>query len=524
MTRRLISAALLLLAGVAVVPVRGSAGPAGAEPPYQLVETGGARAGGKVMPVMPDANLQAAVDAAQPGDTLVLQAGATYKGPITLPKKTGEGWIVIRSSAADELPAGRRVSPADAPKLARLVAGDGAMPAIRTAPGAHHFRLVGLEITVQPDTYNLGVVRFGTGSETSEDEFPHHLVVERCYVHGDPKSGGKRGIALNARAVAVVDSHISDWKSPGQETQALAGWTGPGPFKIVNNHIEAAGIGLLFGGGSDPKIKDLAPADIEIRRNLFTKPLAWRGEKLVVKNLLELKNARRVLIDGNVFEHSWAAAQAGFAILFSPRNQEGSAPWVGVQDVTFINNLVRGAGSGIAISGRDESQPSAQTRRIVIANNVFENIDGKAWGGQGRLFHVVRDTQDVTIEHNTAFATGAMIYGDPPANTGFVFRNNIVTHGEYGVKASGKDVGEPSLRVAFPNAHVDGNVIIGARGASYPRGNHLVGKLGDVGFVDPARGDWRLAPDSKYKGAGADVERVMRVARMAMGDRRAAAR
>ncbi len=37
------------------------------------------------------ANLQDAIDRARPGDTLVLEAGATYVGNFTLPDKTGSG-------------------------------------------------------------------------------------------------------------------------------------------------------------------------------------------------------------------------------------------------------------------------------------------------------------------------------------------------------------------------------------------------------------------------------------------------
>src|SRR5262249_26971582 len=258
--------------------------------------------------------------------------------------------------------------------------------------GAHHYRLVGLELAVAPGSYNLGLVRFGTGEETVEKDLPHHLVIERCYIHGDPKTGGKRGNALNARFVGVIGSYLTDWKSASQETQAIAGWNGPGPFRIVNNHIEAAGINILFGGG-EPAIANVVPSDIEVRRNLLTKPLAWRTEKWAAKNLFELKNARRVMVDGNVLEHSWANAQEGFAGRCSPRSPDGKSPWTVVEDVTFTNNVVRGAGSGIKISGRDESAPSQQTRRVLIRNNLFENIDGKAWGGAGRWFLVYNGSQ-----------------------------------------------------------------------------------------------------------------------------------
>ena len=46
-----------------------------------------------------------------------------------------------------------------------------------------------------------------------------------------------------------------------------------------------------------------------------------------VKNLVEFKNAQNVLVEGNTIENNWAAGQQGYSILFTPRNQSGTAPW-----------------------------------------------------------------------------------------------------------------------------------------------------------------------------------------------------
>ena len=46
-------------------------------------------------------DLQAAIDVAQPGDTLELEAGATFPGPITLGNHAGTDWIVIRTATPD---------------------------------------------------------------------------------------------------------------------------------------------------------------------------------------------------------------------------------------------------------------------------------------------------------------------------------------------------------------------------------------------------------------------------------------
>ena len=58
------------------------------------------------------ADLQLALDRAAPGDILALAPGATYTGPITLPRKAGDAWIVIKTAAPEaEFPAaGRRVN------------------------------------------------------------------------------------------------------------------------------------------------------------------------------------------------------------------------------------------------------------------------------------------------------------------------------------------------------------------------------------------------------------------------------
>src|SRR5690606_6280638 len=212
------------------------------------------------------------------------------------------------------------------------------------------------------------------------------IVFARCFVHGDPAVGARRGIALNGAHLAAIDSWFADFKEQGADSQALAGWNGPGPFLIRNNYLEAAGENLMFGGAT-PAIEGLVPADIEIRGNYFTKNLAWKaghaayaGTAWTIKNLFELKNARRVLIDGNVMEHNWPAGQNGLSILLTVRNENGAAPWVVVEDVTFTNNLLSGIAGGFNILGRDDnSAPSGQTARIVIRNNLFRDMGGE-WG------------------------------------------------------------------------------------------------------------------------------------------------
>jgi hypothetical protein len=393
-----------------------------------------------------------------------------------------------------------------------VIQADSDNPAIAAAPGAHHYRFIGIELRPKSGVFLHNLVLLGSDESTVENQ-PHHIIFERCYLHGDPQAGGRRGIALNSRYTAVVDSYLSDFKEQGADSQALCGWNGMGPFTIVNNYLEGAGENLMFGGGSDPAITNLVPSDIEIRRNNFTKPLAWRkgdpgyaGKSWTVKNLLELKNARRVVIEGNVFENNWLDAQNGFAILLTPRNQDGGAPWCGVTDVTFTGNLVRHTGSAVNILGSDDISQSQQTRRIQIRGNLFEDVDGAKWGGRGILFQVMGGGADIVIDHNTAFQTGSVLVGDGAPTTGFVFTNNLVPHNEYGVGGTGT-FGNPmqTLATYFPGATFTRNALFGKKGApAYPPDNFFP-SAEEVG----ASGTSYKKPGTDGKNIGVDVGQIL---------------
>jgi hypothetical protein len=260
-------------------------------------------------------------------------------------------------------------------------------------------------------------------------------------------------------------------------------------------------------GGVDPAIPNLVPSDIEIRRNHFAKHRSWKqndplyqGRSWMVKNLFELKNARRVLVEGNLFEYNWPQAQNGFAILFTPRNQDGGAPWSVVEDVSFVNNVVRHVGSGVNILGSDDIRSSQQTKRIRIANNLFEDIGG-AWGA-GRLFQLLGGASDVIIENNTALQTANILTADGRPTARLVYRNNITPHNEYGIIGTGTGVGRLTIGTFFPGAVVKRNVIAGANPSLYPTENFFPASLDDVGFVARARSDYRLAATSRYRRAG----------------------
>jgi hypothetical protein len=487
------------------------------EKPRVYLNTDYAPPTGRTIAVAAGGDFQGALDQAQPGDVITLEAGATFTGNFTLPNKSGSTWIVIRSSIADSNlpPPGTRISPSYSNVMPKIVSPD-SEPAIRAASGAHHYRFIGLEIGHKEGSMIYAIVDFD-GGQTSLSQVPHDLIVDRCYIHGNPSDTSRRGVALNSASTAIIDSYISECHEAGADSQAIAGWNGPGPFKIVNNYLEGAGENFILGG-ADPRIQNLIPSDVEFRRNHVAKPLKWKlghpsyaGIKWSVKNLFELKNAQRVLIESNVFEYNWAESQNGFAILFTPRNQDGRSPWSVVQDVTFADNALRHSGGGFNIAGPDnEAGVSQPSRRILIRNNLIEDIDGKAWGGAGKLFQIISGAEYVTIDHNTGFATGNILSTDSTQglNEGLTFTNNIVAHNAYGVIGTDTGIGLSTLNRWWKSYVFKKNVIVGGKASNYPPDNYFINSFSEVGFVDMAKGDYRLSSSSSYRNGGGDGKNI----------------
>lgn len=454
--------------------------------------------------------LQTAINNAQPGTTILLQPGHTYPAAITLPAKTGDGWIVIRTNVPDAQlpPADQRIGPWFAGTLARFQA-PANQSALTFLSGAHHYYLMGLEVA--STGYTSDIIRIGDGTQTAVAALPHDIVLDRLYIHGDAALGSKRGVMLNSARTAIVNCHISDCKSTSQDAQAVAGWNGPGPFKLVNNYLEGSGENVMFGG-ANPAIPDLVPSDIEVRNNHFFKPLSWKeghpdyaGTPWCVKNLFELKNAQRVLVEGNILENNWADCQSGFAVLITPRTQNGASMWCRVTDVTWRYNILKGSDGGYNISGHDDQLDNPVSTRILIEHNLAHGISGL-----NKMYQFLNGTEHLTIRHNTSINAGTTTSAGGAPTLFLTFQDNIAGFGQYGVCGTGTGCGNPTINAYFPGAAFSHNVLIGTAGgpngnpANYPPNHWFPAGIAAVGFVDAANDDYALLASSPYAGAGSD--------------------
>lgn len=457
-------------------------------------------ADGKTFVLKEGDDLQDALDKAKSGDTIILTAGAKFVGNFTLPAKNGGEFITVQSSQLDRISDDQRVSPQNADAMPKILSSGKGKSAIQTAARAHHFRFVGIEISVANDDYVYNLISLGADPQKAED-IAHHIEIDRCYIHSRGVGKTRRGVALNSAETVIKNSYIAGFAGEGDETQAVAGWNGTGKYIISNNYLEGGAENVLFGG-SDPSIPNLVPSDIEVSRNYFSKPREWFG-KVVIKNSFELKNARRVKVFGNVFEDCWDCAH----LLLTVRNQEGKATWATVEDIEIFNNMFRRSYIGLKILGQDDNFPSQMMKRVKIYNNLFLDIDSKKHStiGYNGYFLQIAEGENIEFSHNTIFQDGNAFqaYGAQPVKN-FIFRANIVNHNETGIW--GDEVGSTREAIAkyFPNSQIYDNLFINnlgreTRAINTPPRNFTAPNLANVGFEDAAKGNYRLRVSSPYR-------------------------
>lgn len=413
------------------------------------------------------AELQAAITKAVGGDEIHLAAGVVYSGNFSLSGKTAP--VTIRTADLTWSAAGRRVKPSDGPRMAR-VATPNSQPAFYASKDADNWRLVGLEIAASASVHTYNAVQLGDldGAKTLE-ELPDNILIERCYIHGDAAQGGRRGVLAMGTRITVRDSFIEGFFSSYADSQAIGVYGGLGPFVIENNYLEGSGENLFLS--AEGPLQSI-PENATIRKNHLKKRLAWAPpNNVVLKNLLEIKCARHVLIEGNVLENNWASGQSGYGVLFTARN----GPIPEISDVKFRLNKIINTANGINVLGKNgEGAPTDLGRvfGLVIEHNVIE-------GPTGRFLGLFNSIENITVRNNTALGVTQQIWvGDGPPGGYIDFQNNAIARGEYGIFHSGIGEGTKAIVAGWREWIVSGNVFIGVvpdhLPGQYPSGNAFV--------------------------------------------------
>jgi hypothetical protein len=415
------------------------------------------------------------------------------------------------------------------------------------ASGASHYRLLGLEIT---RTAGGGII-YALASLASGGT-ANYIVFDRVWMHGTAQDETKKGVSLGGSGnLAVVDSYLNDFHCvsiSGTCTDGIAitGGNGDlpmGPYKFNDNFLEASSENIIFGGSEATK----TPADIEIRYNHFFKPLTWlkgqkgyvggsNGNPFVVKNLLELKNAQRVLFEGNILEYSWGGfSQSGFGIVLTPKNQSvnGSnvCPLCQVTDITIRYSTMSHTGAGFEVANglSDSGGAPLAGERYSIHDVTVDDINPTLYAGSGVFAQVsmglgVPTLKQVDFNHITGFPpTTFLSVGDftssEPLMANFTFNNSIVNAGLYPVWSTGGgstncafyDKPITTFNACFsPYSFVDNAMIAvpsNFPSSTWPTGNYFPLNTAAVKFVsynNGIGGNYQLQSTSPYKNAATD--------------------
>jgi hypothetical protein len=517
---------------------------------------------GKLTVLASGGDLQGALNAASCGDTIQLQAGATYdysQAGLVFPAKScdDQHWIIVRTSASDAQlpPEGSRLTPCWAGVVSLparpaypcpasgaanltakiLLSGNGSI----TFSGANHYRMIGLEITRSVGSgvaYNLAVARGGS-----------KIIFDRVWMHGDALDETTRGVSLSdGNEIAVVDSYLNDFHCNSitgtcTDSQAINGGCNSlsgssNTFKVVDNFLEAAAEGILFGGCGSTHTS----SDVEIRRNHFYKPTTWDpndpnyiGTPFIVKNNFELKDGDHFLFEGNMLDSTWGGySQVGFSILLTPKNPSNTAPGAHVSDITI--RYISAAHSGAAMQiGAGLDSTGASTLGlwdVSVHDAVFDDVSTTCFGCGGNAIQITRGdpnaaAHDIVVNHITVPRTtnvnaGFILGSQTPSWQNVAFTNNIVTTGTYQMIGTGAgtsdcshgwDPQDPTATIGncWANYNFSTNVMLSGFG-TWPGGNWMdtAANVQFVNYNNGVGGDYTLAPSSPYKNKASDGKDV----------------
>lgn len=441
--------------------------------------------------------LQSAVNRAKGGAVICLKAGERFTGRISLPKRDDAGWVVVRTAPVAGQPApGERVRPSHEGVLAQLATAEGgAGAALRVERGGRGWYLALLDVTIDPSlTAILGtIVNLPRGSSD--------IVLDRVLVRAGASQQVQRCLAVNSANTAIIHSWLDECHAKGYDSQAIVSWESDGPVLIDNSTLVGAGENIMLGG-ADASQPGVVPQDWTITRNHIVTPVEWKG-RWTKKNLFETKNARRILVEGNVLDGSWTDGQVGYAFLIKTANQSGRCTWCSTSDLTIRRNLIMRAAGAFGITGREggnKNQVDSLTRRLLITENYADDIGRPPATGAQQLVSIMQGAADVTIERNTIAGTDIKndlsVAPPKPSAVRFVMRRNVLTRGRYSMHGC-----NGPMATCLPGASISGNIFVGRPG-DLPQGNSGAGSL--AAAIASGAGVSRASIDAATRGVIVD--------------------
>ena len=171
----------------------------------------------------------------------------------------------------------------------------------------------------------------------------------------------------------------------------------------------------------------------------------------------------------------------------------------------FGTDGIRGLANRFPMNAEVALQVGAATARVLIKNNVISATG--LHGAHGWALMLLEGPVDVTVDHNTVFASTAFMEAEnaagDPMTYRFTFTNNIVVSPS-GLIGSGTSSARDTLNTYFSNWTLTKNAVTSGPASAFPAGNYFPASEADIHFSNSAAGDYSLAASSPYRGVGTD--------------------
>ena len=225
--------------------------------------------------------------------------------------------------------------------------------------------------------------------------------------------------------------------------------------------------------------------------------------------LLLIRTLYIVRIEDVILDGVWPANQTGYAVLFTPRNQDGRCPWCVVEDVTMERFVIRNAAAGFVLLGTDDNNPSQPMQRVTIRDGLMV-LDPLTTGGDSRCWMILSAPAYVTIDKVTCLNHGNIMNVEGGREfikaKGFVYTSNIQRNGPYGIIGTETGSGTDTLARFFDGPVFANNVIAGGDAGYLPPGTQTPTEAEfRVLFANFEGGNYCL---KTYAGIGADCAKL----------------
>jgi hypothetical protein len=342
---------------------------------------------GTVRAVASGGNLQAALDAAVPGDTIVLDNAGVYQGNFNLPtnKSGGTGTEIYIESAAMrggtfDTVFGNRKTTTTGLAILRHPGGTNVQPIISTTGnGRTGWRFAGIQIDV-PSAYTgsgiTSLIQLGDITQTTVAAYPGFFAFDRCRIIGTATAQIRRAIWVTGPNFYMGDSQILDISSQTVgDSQGILITHAAGIATISNVEIAGPTEPITVGGLDGNVIPDplVIPYDVTIKKGwhhcqAYQDPddVAWNGLAYNTKNLGEQKGGTRVSWTQMVLQRHLGNDQQ-FSLTLKGGGQNGQAT-AAAQDVTVQHIKFIDCSAGIQLKGFSRPGNGNSLQRVYVDN------------------------------------------------------------------------------------------------------------------------------------------------------------